>query len=174
MLLSKNFTEEEFLRSETAKLYTLRNDWELPKYKEHAIRFCKDVLQPLRDYLNLPVKITSGYRSRPVNKKVGGVWNSYHLIGLAADITVPGFTARQLYNKILKCLTDDILRHGKLLIPAGKIILEFDAWVHIQYSDSIQCLPEFMIASKVEGNITRYIGDVAFNKKIREVLLSLR
>ena len=42
----------------------------------------------LRKILERPVYITSGYRCPRYNQKVGGVTNSYHCIGLAADIKV--------------------------------------------------------------------------------------
>jgi uncharacterized protein YcbK (DUF882 family) len=42
----------------------------------------------LRAVLERPVSITSGYRCSAYNRKVGGVGNSYHCIGLAADIQV--------------------------------------------------------------------------------------
>ena len=42
----------------------------------------------LRKILERPVYITSGYRCSRYNQKVGGVTNSYHCIGLAADIKV--------------------------------------------------------------------------------------
>ena len=45
-------------------------------------------LVELRNTLERPVHITSGYRCFKYNKKVGGVINSYHCIGLAADIKV--------------------------------------------------------------------------------------
>ena len=45
-------------------------------------------LMALRDVLERPVYITSGYRCYNYNRKVGGVANSYHCIGLAADIQV--------------------------------------------------------------------------------------
>jgi len=45
-------------------------------------------LVELRDVLERPVSITSGYRCFKYNQKVGGVANSYHCIGLAADIKV--------------------------------------------------------------------------------------
>ena len=45
-------------------------------------------LVELRDVLKKPVYITSGYRCFEYNRKVGGVANSYHLTGLAADIKV--------------------------------------------------------------------------------------
>ena len=45
-------------------------------------------LVELRNTLERPVYITSGYRCFEYNQKVGGVKNSYHCIGLAADIKI--------------------------------------------------------------------------------------
>ena len=42
----------------------------------------------LRNILERPVYINSGYRCFEYNQEVGGVVNSYHRIGLAADIKV--------------------------------------------------------------------------------------
>jgi uncharacterized protein YcbK (DUF882 family) len=42
----------------------------------------------LRGMIERPIYITSGYRCSAYNQKVGGVVNSYHLIGLAVDIKV--------------------------------------------------------------------------------------
>ena len=65
--------------------------------KEFECRCCKQVkidselvfiLQRLRDTINRPVIVTSGYRCVRHNKEVGGVENSYHLQGLAVDIAV--------------------------------------------------------------------------------------
>jgi len=47
-------------------------------------------LQILREQIDLPVKITSGYRCPEYNAKVGGVKNSQHTKGTAADIVVRG------------------------------------------------------------------------------------
>ena len=43
-------------------------------------------LQKLRDKLQRPIRITSGYRCKEHNEKVGGATNSLHLTGQAADI----------------------------------------------------------------------------------------
>ena len=45
-------------------------------------------LMELRNILERPVYINSGYRCSKYNRNVGGVTNSYHRIGLAADIKV--------------------------------------------------------------------------------------
>ena len=46
-------------------------------------------LQTLRCALGRPIVLTSGYRCAPHNEKVGGVKNSLHRRGLAADAAVP-------------------------------------------------------------------------------------
>jgi len=67
------------------------------KLSEFSCPCCKRViLHPkllvklieLRKILERPVYITSGYRCPEYNQKIGGVVNSYHCIGLAADIQV--------------------------------------------------------------------------------------
>ena len=45
-------------------------------------------LEKAREIANIPFRISSGYRTEEHNEKVGGVKNSSHLKGLAADIKV--------------------------------------------------------------------------------------
>lgn len=49
-----------------------------------------DLLQKIRDHFGVAVTISSGYRTSSYNKKVGGVSNSQHVKGTAADIVVKG------------------------------------------------------------------------------------
>ena len=44
------------------------------------------VLDPLREWYGKPIYVNSGYRCPELNKAVGGVENSYHVSGCAADI----------------------------------------------------------------------------------------
>ncbi len=46
---------------------------------------CHQLLEPARSVVG-PIIINSGFRCEAVNRKVGGVKNSQHLIGQAADI----------------------------------------------------------------------------------------
>ena len=48
------------------------------------------VLQSIRDHFDAPVGINSGYRTPQYNTKVGGVDQSQHCYGTAADIAVKG------------------------------------------------------------------------------------
>ena len=52
-------------------------------------------LDKARAIADVPFKITSGYRSKETNKRVGGVSTSSHLKGLAADISCKDSSTRQ-------------------------------------------------------------------------------
>ena len=51
-----------------------------------------DKLQQLRDLINKPIIVTSGYRCSAYNKSVGGHNHSPHLTGEGADIQVKGMS----------------------------------------------------------------------------------
>lgn len=88
MTLSKNFELSEFTRSATAQRLGIANE---PGDTVIVNLFCLayHVLQPLREHHGRPITISSGYRSATLNKAVGGVANSQHLRGEAADIAIP-------------------------------------------------------------------------------------
>lgn len=87
--LSKNFTLEEFTTSATAKRLGIIN----AVSQREVANLCAlvhNVLQPLRDAMREPIKIGSGYRCPRLNKAVGGVANSQHMLGQAADLCIDG------------------------------------------------------------------------------------
>ena len=88
MKLTKNFSLEEMYRSDTARRCGIDNKPQTEEVVENLRALCLEVLQPLRDHLGRPVVVSSGYRCKDLNKKVGGVENSQHLKGEAADIKV--------------------------------------------------------------------------------------
>ena len=95
MKLSKNFTMEELCRSATAERHGIKN-WPEAGDEEHRVRenlryLCFDVLQPLREFVGGPIVVNSGYRTKEVNRLVGGVMNSQHLTGEAADLRIESF-----------------------------------------------------------------------------------
>lgn len=79
--LSRNFNLDEFLN---LKKYPYN---EPPTQCLVNLQYgVATILQPLRDALGCPIIINSGYRCPQVNKHVGGVANSQHMSGCAADI----------------------------------------------------------------------------------------
>ncbi len=116
--LTKNFTLEEFVRSEKAKEKKIDNT--PPEGVIENLRKLAATLEEVREVLGHPVKINSGYRCLALNLAIGGAKQSSHMTGCAADIVCPGFgTAKQVMDAILK---SGILFH--------KIIYE-QTWVHI-------------------------------------------
>jgi zinc D-Ala-D-Ala carboxypeptidase len=55
---------------------------------ENLLVLCEKILDPLREAYGKPLLVNSGYRSNFVNEAVGGVSNSQHKLGCAADISV--------------------------------------------------------------------------------------
>ncbi|MGG6293078.1 YcbK family protein [Leptolyngbya sp. AN02str] len=58
-------------------------------------------LQRAREQLGCPFKVTSWYRPEPFNRRAGGVRNSQHLGGKAADLVVAGMSGRQVANAVM-------------------------------------------------------------------------
>lgn len=79
-------------------------------------------LQYLREQIGKPIKINSGYRSPEHNKKIGGVSNSQHLLGKAADIRVSGIEPEVVRQHIL-----DAIDNGEMLQGGVGI---YDTFVH--------------------------------------------
>lgn len=125
MKITENFTLEELSHSNTAKSRNIENipgEVEIENLKELA----ENVLQPLRDLVNVPIIVSSGFRNDVVNKLVGGVPGSQHRKGQAADINAKNKNARDLFNTIIESS-----------IPYDQVILYDDGrnnFVHISYN----------------------------------------
>ena len=77
---SQHFTNREMCRTSTGL-----DNQPSPVIEDNLIYLVQKVLEPARLKLGEPIRITSGYRSPEVNAAVGGVQNSYHKYGLAAE-----------------------------------------------------------------------------------------
>lgn len=93
--LSEDFTLAELLRSDTAERdEALRAQQYNPPAEVVANLgyLATAALQPIRNLLGYPMRITSGYRCPAVNQLVGSKPTSQHLLGQAADCQLaPGF-----------------------------------------------------------------------------------
>ena len=84
MNLSRNFTIEELTYSRIAIEHGLENV-PAPLAFQSLKNLATYLLQPLRDRYGSAIAITSGYRNETVNLLAGGVKNSQHTKGEAAD-----------------------------------------------------------------------------------------
>lgn len=53
---------------------------------DHLRELTKMILEPMRIAYGKPITVSSGYRCEKLNRAVGGVENSAHLLGYAADL----------------------------------------------------------------------------------------
>lgn len=125
MQLSEHFTLEEMTRSETAKIHGYANTPNADELYNLRI-LCEKVLEPARAKVGKPLVITSGFRNKTVNKLVGGVSNSFHVNGQAADIHVND--KKHADEIAFACLEQEL---------CDKCIYEKKGqsrWLHVQWS----------------------------------------
>ena len=80
----KYFSLSEFLKSATAKRLRIDNT---PTFEVvDNLNKLADYLDVIREKVGKPILISSGFRCPVLNKAVGGVSNSQHQKGLAADL----------------------------------------------------------------------------------------
>lgn len=130
MKLSDYFSSGEFTRSVTADRMGINNDlfisednWIITNLKV----LCRSVLDPVRRFLNRPVTVTSGYRCARLNEAVGGVENSQHRYGQAADITFNNFEKDWLKLAWWAVTNDHI--------PVDQFIV-YDTFIHISWNSN--------------------------------------
>ena len=98
-----------------------------PEAEEHLRLLVEFLLDPLRERYGKPIFVSSGFRNAQVNRLVGGVANSQHLTGEAADIT----TGSKLENQHLaRLLAQSGLPFDQLIDENGY------QWVHVSYNAS--------------------------------------
>lgn len=100
--VSRSFSYHEFEASETAKDYRITNVITTAEVRDSIKALVDNVLQPLRDAIGVPLRISSGYRCPALNAKVGGVPTSQHTRGEAADVWCATLTPYQLACKVVE------------------------------------------------------------------------
>lgn len=114
--MTKNFNISEF---------ECKCGCEMPPEVYSNIIKLANQLQILRDYLGKPIKITNAYRCEKHNKEVGGVKNSQHLFGKAADIQVKGKAPEQI-----AFLINNLIDSGQMLQGGVGI---YNTFVHYDF-----------------------------------------
>ena len=126
MNLSRNFTLQELIKSDTAIRKGINNNPNAEQI-EKLKALCENILQPVRDHFGR-VKITSGYRSPELCAAIGSSTRSQHAKAEAADFECVGVDNAELFDWIKSNLTPD------------QLILEFytpgepnSGWIHCSW-----------------------------------------
>ena len=119
--LSKYFSLRELTFSKIAEDHGIDNT-PTPDMLE-TLKYTAQQLDKVRELLNKPVNISSGYRCLQVNRRLGSKDSSQHLKGEAVDFKCELFgNPRAVFEAIRK--SD---------IHFDQLILEFNSWVHISF-----------------------------------------
>ena len=103
MQLTKNFHIDEFESKDGA---------EMPEDVFENIGELAENLQVIRNYVKAPIKVNSGYRSPSHNEAVGGVSDSQHVKGNAADIVIEKVVSKQLFDIIERMMDEGKIGQG--------------------------------------------------------------
>ena len=124
--LSKNFSLQEFTKSQTATRRGLDNT-PGPEHLANATELFRNVVQRVRDQFGMTV-INSGYRGEALNEAVGGSSKSQHCKGEAVDIECPGTGNYDVAKWI-----EDNLEFDQLILEFYTPGIPDSGWVHVSY-----------------------------------------
>ena len=119
MKLSEHFSYAEFTHSDTALRLGIVND--LPLELVHNAQATAAMMERIREFLGVPLTVTSGYRCLELNKAIKSKDTSDHVHALACDFIVPGVAPLVLAEKLVPQV-------DKLFI--GQLIYEH-TWIHV-------------------------------------------
>lgn len=128
MKLSPNFSLAEFTKSATATRLRIDITNPPPAAVECMKDLCVHILEPLRRAFDLPVRISSGYRSLQFNQVIGGAEKSQHVYGQAADIEIARVPNDLIWQYIVDQLPYDQVIAEHLSSKDGSA-----GWVHVSY-----------------------------------------
>ena len=103
MRLTKNFNLSEF---------DCKDGSEMPSELLANVLELAENLQVLRDFVRVPIKINSSYRSLSHNANIGGSKSSQHLFAKAADIVIESKSPEQVANIIKVLISEGKMKQG--------------------------------------------------------------
>ena len=130
MNLSKNLTLSEVTKSSVAKNHGINNEPNAEQL-ENLKTIANEVFQKIRDHFGVPIKVSSGFRSEALNKKVKGSKTSDHMKGCALDIDMDGFSSTITNRDVFNYIKDN-LEFRQLIWEFGNY--DNPDWVHVSYS----------------------------------------
>ncbi|MBQ7967244.1 MAG: peptidase M15 [Bacteroidaceae bacterium] len=106
------------------------------------------LLDPIREAWGEPIVVSSGYRCKQLNTLIGGVKNSHHILGCAADIIAGSRSDhRRLFRLIVRMQQEGQIRFTQLIAEKDY------RWLHISYVPGM--LRNQIIDVNVEKRLSR-------------------
>jgi len=151
MKISEHLDLVEVTRSETAKRKGISN-MPTAEHLENFKKLAEHIFEPIRNHFNVPIHISSGYRSKELNTAIGGSLTSQHCSGEAIDIDMDG-SANGVTNKMVFEFIKDNLDFDQMIWEFGNS--DAPDWVHVSYETSKPQRKQILRATKIGGG-TKY------------------
>ena len=119
MKLEKNFSLHEF---------RCKDGTDVPEDLIDNVALLAKNLQILREYIQKPIIVISGYRTLEYNTKIGGAKRSLHLVAKAGDIIVPGLTPLEIKDTILQLIKEGKMKEGGIGIYSYFVHYDVRGW----------------------------------------------
>ncbi len=150
-MISKHISEKEATKSVTALRLGIDNTPNGDSISNMKL-LAEKIFEPLREWVNGPIKVNSFYRSVALNEAIGGSSKSQHCQGRAIDLDdIYGYkTNKEMFDWIKNNLSFD------------QLIYEFGSetnpdWVHVSYVSEDKNRNRILKAVRDDGK-TKYIN----------------
>lgn len=137
--ISKHITYKEATHSNYAKQYKIANK---PSSEdiENMELLAEKVFEPLREWVEAPIRVNSMFRSLELNSALKGAPRSSHMKGQAFDITsMGGKTNLEIFHYI------------KDNLPFDQLIWEYGAepkWLHVSYVNETENRGQVLVTKR--------------------------
>jgi hypothetical protein len=151
MKISEHLDLSEIIRSESAKRAGI-NNMPTEEHIKNLKLLAENIFEPIRANFRVPIRISSGYRSKSLNSYIAGSMSSQHCKGEAIDIDMDG-NSHGITNA-------QVFEYIKNNLPFDQLIWEFGTnenpdWVHVSYSSTGKQRKQALKAIKENGR-TQY------------------
>ena len=147
--LSPNFNLSEFTFSQTATRHNINND-PSPEIIARLVQVAHQMERVRVACGNRPIRISSGYRSPELNRRIGGSASSAHMQGWAVDFTVSGQSVVDTIKDILE--VSSRFPRPQPGISFDQVINEGGRWVHISFAPAMR--QQVLTATFTNGKAT--------------------
>lgn len=144
--LSKNLSLSEVIKSNTAIKRGIDNT-PTPEHLENLKVLAENVFQPVRDALGT-ISVSSGYRSKDLNRAIGGSKTSQHCSGEALDLDNDHKTGRATNKEIFDYIRENLV-FDQMISEFGT--KENPSWIHVSFKKSGMNRKEVLRAYKKNG-----------------------
>jgi hypothetical protein len=144
--ISKHLSLKECTYSPTAEKLGIVNNNPNKTHIENMKLLAEKVFEPIREHFDMPIKVTSVFRSFNLNQAIKGSITSQHCSGQAMDIdmsNVKGISNKDIFNFI-----KDNLNFDQLIWEFGNS--KEPDWVHVSYTNNVN-RKQILKAKRING-----------------------